>query len=390
VIRGFNPDSHLGVGSRPRSSERNRNSRSRSRGPLPDAHVVNDALLAHLGEAITSLIKVQDVWCVQSLEFNNYFYAHTKKCSVRWHFGMNDPDWAKTIVMDSLASLPGLEEIRISLVAGSASPLKLSQLKNMRKVRITGFCRQGMIPGLRTLISNSPRLTHLDLDGDSYLANSETSTLHEIFDASPPNSPLALTHLNLRSWCVRLDSKTLLPHLGMLESLTIHCNIDTRQDASLEELDDIGRDELSERTRDYCSTNDEIWDILRREQIYLLEVSTDEVSQALLDYLASYSGLKKLTLNFVTYNTSWSDALGIQFYRNVLLKHVHTLSALEISPAFEGKWCFGQHNIAIVLQCTKLVSLKMSINSDDIYGRYNIIVSTPTSSFFPASILNIE
>jgi hypothetical protein len=173
---------------------------------------------------------------------------------------MNDPDWAKIIVMDSLASLPGLEEIRISLGGGSASPLKLSQLKNMRKIRITGFCpeyRQDIIPGLRTLISNSPRLTHLDVDSGSYHANSGTSTLHDLFDALPVDSPLALTHLNLRSWCLRLDSKT-LPHLGMLESLTINSNIDTREESSIGEMSEIAKEELIERTRDHCSTHDEI------------------------------------------------------------------------------------------------------------------------------------
>lgn len=292
---------------------------------------------------------------------------------------MNDTDWAKTIVMDSLASLPDLEEIRISLGGGSASPLKLAQLKNMRKIRITGFCpeyRQSIIPGLRTLISNSPRLTHLDVDGGSYRANTDTSTLHDLFDGLPCITPLALTHLNLRSWCVRLDSET-LPHLAMLESLTINNNIDTRKDGSIEELVDIARDELVERTGDYCSTNDEIWDTLRREGIYLSEVSTDEVSEALLDYLASYSGLKKVTLSFATSpNMTSSDALAIRFYYNVLPKHVGSLSVLDISPIFEGKWCFGKHNIASVRQCTKLVSLKMSINSDDIDGRDdNIIVS---------------
>jgi hypothetical protein len=141
---------------------------------------------------------------------------------------MNDSDWTKTIVMDSIASLPSLEEIRISL-GGSASLLKLAQLKNMRKIQISGFCpeyRQDIIPGLQTLTANSPRLTHLDVDGDSYRANSETCTLHDLFDALRSNTPLALTHLNLRSWCVRFDSET-IPHLGMLESLTINNNIES-------------------------------------------------------------------------------------------------------------------------------------------------------------------
>jgi hypothetical protein len=64
VIRGFSPDSHPRPSSRPHSLDRNRNTRSRVRGPLSDTHFVNEAILAHLSEAITSLIKVRDVWCV--------------------------------------------------------------------------------------------------------------------------------------------------------------------------------------------------------------------------------------------------------------------------------------------------------------------------------------
>jgi hypothetical protein len=34
---------------------------------------------------------------------------------------MNDPEWAQTVVMDSLASLPALEDLRISLGGAPAS-----------------------------------------------------------------------------------------------------------------------------------------------------------------------------------------------------------------------------------------------------------------------------
>lgn len=63
-IRGFSPDAHLGARSRSRSMERPRSSRSRSRGPLAEAHQANRGILAYLGQAICSLTKVRDVWCV--------------------------------------------------------------------------------------------------------------------------------------------------------------------------------------------------------------------------------------------------------------------------------------------------------------------------------------
>ncbi|KAF8160012.1 hypothetical protein B0H34DRAFT_705799 [Crassisporium funariophilum] len=345
-IRGFSPDSHLGVRSRSRSTERNRTSRSRSRGPLSDAHVVNKGILAHLGQAISSLNKVQNVW---------------------WQFAMNDPEWAKIVVMDSLASLPSLEQLRISLGGGSASSLRLEQLTNLRKISITGLCpdyRVDVIPGLRTLISNSPQLTHLDVDSGSYRADSETSTLHDLLDAVPVNSPLSLTHLSLRSWCVRLDSRT-LPHLRTLESLTLYNTLDTRNQL-FGSLDDLATDELIERTKDYCSTNDEVWDTLRREEIYLAEIATDEVCEALLDYLASYSGLKKFSLSGTKTQDSFSsDPLAMRFYDEVLPNHASTITVLDVPAEYEGKWCFGKHNASILQRCTKLANLRVSIHSQD-------------------------
>jgi hypothetical protein len=61
----------------------------------------------------------------------------------------------------------------------------------MRKIQISRFCpeyHQDIIPGLQTLTANSPRLTHLDVDSDSYHANSETCTLHDLFNALRSNS----------------------------------------------------------------------------------------------------------------------------------------------------------------------------------------------------------
>ncbi|KAJ3490893.1 hypothetical protein NLJ89_g11392 [Agrocybe chaxingu] len=212
-IRGFSPDAHLGARSRSRSIERNRNSRSRSRGPLAETHVVNRGLLAHLGQAICSLRKLKSVW---------------------WHFSPNDPEWAQIVVMDSLSSLPFLEELRISLGGGSAASLKLAQLSNLREITITGFCsdyRADVISGLRTVISNSPDLTHLEVDSHGHRADAQTSTLHDLLGAASPNAPLRLTHLSLRSFCFKLDGVT-LPHLHDLESLLLCNNIDTRQDLS--------------------------------------------------------------------------------------------------------------------------------------------------------------
>lgn len=282
--------------------------------------------------------------------------------------------------MDSLATLPYLEELRITLGGGSVSALKLEQLTNLRKINISGFStdyRTIIIPGLRTLISNSPQLTHLDIDNHSQRAEYDTSTLHDLLGAVAPNSPLNLTNLNLRGLCIKLDAGT-IPHLRSLQSISL-CNIiDTRQE-DLAHLDDLPfREELVERTGAFSSSPQEIWDMFREEHICLTEIITDQVNEGLLQYLASYDGLKSLVLSARTTGNAYaSNKLAVEFYNEVLPRHAPTLVCLDILPDHEGKWCFGKHNSVSVLQCGRLATLRMSVNSLEIEReKEDIVVSS--------------
>lgn len=349
-IRGFSPDSHLGARSRSRSVERNRGSRSRSRGPLAEARGVNKGLVTHLGQAISSLTKVKEVW---------------------WHLGMNDPEWAQIVVMDSLASLPALEDLRISLGGAPASSLKLELLTNLRKITISGYCpnyKQDVVSGLHTLIANSPRLTYLDVGYNTRANVLDVSSLHDLFNGVPRDIPLDLRHLVLRNWCVRLDEIT-LPHIRLLESLSLHLNIEPQQIASHQAAEEPETSHTLSRTAQYCSTTSEIWTTLREERIKLKEISTDEITPAFLEYVASYSGLEKLTLTFTTAREDdvyTSEKLALKFYNEVLPMHAQSLTTLDICPIYEGKWCFGSHNAASLHLCTKLQNLRIHINSEEI------------------------
>lgn len=270
--------------------------------------------------------------------------------------------------MDSLTTLPVLEELKISLGGGSASSLKLEQLTSLRRITITGSAtdyRRDVVSGLRTLISNSPSLTHLDVGCNYRSDDSQISTLHDLLGAVPPENPLNLSHLTLRGWCARLDDET-LPHLRFLESFSLYVNIDWRVLSRLD-LDEDAQESLLQRTANWCSSNEEIWNVLRQERIWLKEISTDEVNDAFLEYLASYSGLQRLTLSSATADTAKkSDALAMKFYRDVLPAHAKSLVSLDVSPVYEGKWCFGKHNATSLLQCSKLTNLKIHINSEEI------------------------
>ncbi|PPR06066.1 hypothetical protein CVT24_004224 [Panaeolus cyanescens] len=371
-IRGFSPDSHLGVRSRSRSMERNsRGSRSRSRGPLAEEHVVNRGLLAHLGLAICSLTKVESVW---------------------WQFGLNDPEWAKSVVMDSLAALPHLSAIKISLGGGSAASLRLEQLTNLRHITITGSCpfyRELIIPGLRTLIHSSPNLQSLEVDSGSYRVDTETCTLHDLLtditvdsdtgtDSSTSKSsrsratrsvipPLNLERLALRGWCVRLDEHT-LPHLRFLKSLSLYETLHPHHNV-VTDLSDEARASLLERITPYSSTPSEVFEALREASIRISSLSTDAVCPSLLTYLASYSGLKKVVLTGAdgpSGTKEESERLADTFYVDVLPLHRDTLEVLEIEPRFEGGWCFNAKNKETIGELKNLRSLKLAVRGAEV------------------------
>lgn len=290
----------------------------------------------------------------------------------RWHIGPNDPEWAKISVMDSLASLPYLTTLRLSLGGGSAESLKLESLSNMRKITISGQCsdyRHDILAGLSTLISNSPDLDFLDVSYKMIRGsgNTEYPSLLDLFSQTSPETPLTLSHLSLSGYCIRLDAET-TPHLRSLQSLSLHNVVDGRSFRFQDTTDEDVLAELVAQMARCCSSVDDVWNTLKEERIYLKEIVTDSVNEALLDYLASYSGLKKLQLKCTTRGDSSvsSDKLALQFYAEVLPKHADSLQSLDISPEYEGKWCFGRHNERSLRLCTKLEELKIHIHSRDI------------------------
>ncbi|KAJ6598402.1 hypothetical protein DFH09DRAFT_1022709 [Mycena vulgaris] len=109
------------------------------------------------------------------------------------------------------------------------------------------------------------------------------------------------------------------------------------------------------------STWTDVWAVLRAERIELAELSvTADGSDALIAYLASYAGLKHLSL---TKPAGDADA----FFARVLPRHAASLETLRCAAAFERRWSFGAHTANTLLGLRKLVTLEMSANSSDVH-----------------------
>ena len=192
--------------------------------------------------------------------------------------------------MNAVKTLPLLESLELVVESFNMADFQLQSLRNLQSIKISSPNNDSfvkIIQPLSLLIANCPNLHTLHL-GPTY---GPTASLHRLLRNCPPNVVLPLKHLGLQGFSLKLDSIT-LPHLRRLTSLTLY-NYSTSE---------------SDPDRAYAGTAesshpDEIWAILKTTDVRLNGIDVNHVSTALLDYISSYSGLKKLRLASLNFET---------------------------------------------------------------------------------------
>ena len=267
-----------------------------------------------------------------------------------WLMSDSDPEWAVLQVFDALASLPFLNDLHLSCWPVSNPSLQLRRLPHLEHLTFTREPWQDndcitIVPIAKLINWSQPKLTTLLIDDHRYRDNRNVSNLNDfLLEISKSSVFLKITHLTLKGLFVKLDA-TVLPHLRSVISLTTEGVLSPQ---------------------DQVSGN--IWSVLRLEKIHLQEIVTDDVQLALIEYLASFSGLRRLKLTEApSYGTppQVSDELASKFYERALQDHIHSLDSLEINTNYEGNWSFANHCSSIIKKCTRLTLLKLSINSED-------------------------
>ena len=272
----------------------------------------------------------------------------------------SDPEWAIFQVFDALGSLPFLKDLYLhcwSVLDPSLQLRRLPHLENLTFIHAPwrGTDRSAILPIARLIGWSQPKLTtltiiHVPRDNDQTHAPNVNDYLSE---TSKSSVFLNITHLSLKELSVKLDA-TVLPHLRSLISLTTERILSPQDQVS------------GNQSAGFSSEN--IWSVLRLEKIHLQEIVTDDVQLALIEYLASFSGLRRLKLTEApSYCTppQVSDELASKFYERALQDHIHSLDSLEINTNYEGNWSFANHCSSIIKKCTRLTLLKLSINSED-------------------------
>ena len=180
-------------------------------------------------------------------------------------------------LVDSLAELPLLEALHLQF----HNPMEkfnvpLERLSSLRQLTIQGDdldvdLFHDFIRKLCEMHRGSHSFTHLALEHPSTEnLNVGSCLLHEIVQDIPKGWPLKLQHIHVANWNLKLDSVT-LPHLIYLSSL------------------DVSTTFCQESLR-------ELWMQLNAASIHLEHIAVEEIMEALINYLQSYSGLKRMQI----------------------------------------------------------------------------------------------
>jgi len=299
---------------------------------------------------------------------------------------VSDPEWAVLQVFDALASLPFLNDLYLHCWSAPDPSLQLRWLPHLENLTLTCASWLGdyhnhstIIPIAKLIGWSQPKLTTLSIIADHRHINDQNApNLNDFLSETSKSSMfLNVTHLSLKGLFVKLDA-TLLPHLRSLISLTTEGIFSPRDQVSGNQGAGI--------------SPGSVWSVLRSEKIHLQEIFTDDVQPALIEYLTSFSGVRRLRLiRASSYCTLplVSDQLAIKFYERALQNHVHSLDSLEIDAYYEGCWCFANHCSGIIKKCTRLTFLELPIKSEDMAEEKddkedssasgdNVIVGVPT------------
>jgi hypothetical protein len=268
--------------------------------------------------------------------------------------------------MDALRALPKMNSLHVR-ISHCRLQVPFHWFSKLQEICINGTNGQyhtGTLENLSEMVSHSPQLHSINMKSVIRYRTplAKTQSLHQLFqNFSKDAPPLRLRHLVLDTCLLRLDDIT-LPHLKYLTSLSLTLIQDTSDPRPIYS-DGVNPDseEIKAEQRRWGSSLEEIWSALIKTDIRLEEITVDVVVPAFVAYLASYCGLRVLSLAGHGSDQKASDELAIQFYAKPLANHVQSLRKLDIAANYEGLWCVDEHNLSLVSQCSNLKHLAVSM-----------------------------
>jgi hypothetical protein len=91
------------------------------------------------------------------------------------------------------------------------------------------------------------------------------------------------------------------------------------------------------------------------------------VTDSLIDYLSSYSGVKKLDLKVNGFlDQEASDEAAGKFFNRALPRHAENLEVMNLEARYESAWCYSTHNSMLIQKCVKLRYLSLGLFSKQV------------------------
>ena len=274
-------------------------------------------------------------------------------------------------MVDALKMLPNLQRLFIrSTTCRIEIPFHLFTALQHIDVQCSSELMFDMAYGLKTfenivkMISESPLLQSIRLSNEPTFGGT-TRSLHQLLECYPETiPPLQLKDLSLKNFYVRFDDETVMRHLKHLTALSLEC-IPEPPSLDSDGSDSIQIDILEKQAR-WGSTDEQIWTAISNTDLRLEAINLDTTPLAFLEYIASYSGLKKL--KFAT-SGGFTDGVtsdnGANKFYEALKNHADSIEDLDVTTHFEGLWCFGHHNLAVFSTLKHLRVLSVTVRLKD-------------------------
>jgi hypothetical protein len=317
----------------------------------------------------------------------------------RWIPAEKDSEWAQSAIVNALKTFSHLQNLSVELRhCRTEIPFHFfTALKHISVHCVGCYCGK-TIENLIKMISESPRLESIDWtnnDSDGFSSTkSLMRSLHQLFERYPEDvPPLRLKHLSLTTFLVRLDDETVLRHLRYLTSLSLKDILQPLPPYPSglgHDTDDPIFKDISETSNRWGSSCEQIWGVILNANLRLEEISVYNIPSTFVEYIGSYSGLKKLIVFVERFQDEVaSERVGKKFYE-ALEMHASSMEELDVRAYFEGAWCFGHHNKTLFSTFKNLKTLSVRIQSSDFIrrselehsSRQDIIVSSLVDAVF--------
>ncbi|KAF9474700.1 hypothetical protein BDN70DRAFT_884536 [Pholiota conissans] len=243
---------------------------------------------------------------IQRFISNNLVKAITSfqnlRC-VRWE--IQEIDALSVPIMNALSSLPSLEDLTLDLgfKCRQLSTLGIDKFHDLRSLVIVmdsflSASENELMDHLSVVVRQSPRLSHLSVLENGYTSN--RISLERLVKNVPRDAPLHyLNSLHIALPDIMLMNPTILYHLKALKVINI---------AGFIQTDDLDGSSL--------------WERLTTAKIHLEELTVSYLSDPLLAYLASYSGLQKLRISlFYILDPEETQCDILPFVRDIIPLH---------------------------------------------------------------------